>query len=88
VNFGEPDGPGLRDRRGGNDRLRNAWASNVLAIDDAFAIAWGHLMARRTSPASDGLIAATARVNTLTLVPRNVADFARIGVDVVSPWAA
>jgi predicted nucleic acid-binding protein len=70
------------------DGLRNVYASKVLAIDDAVAIAWGHLMARRTLPVSDGLIAATARVHNLTLVTRNVADFAQTGVDVVNPWAA
>ena len=70
------------------DGLRNAYASKVLAIDDAVAIAWGHLMAQRTLPVSDGLIAATARVHNLTLVTRNVADFAHTGVDVVNPWAA
>jgi len=45
-------------------------------------------MARRTLPVPDGLIAATARVHNLTLVTRNVADFADTGVDVVNPWAA
>ena len=70
------------------DGLRNVYASKVLAIDDAVAIAWGHLMAPRTLPVSDGLIAATARVHNLTLVTRNVADFAQTGVDVVNPWAA
>jgi toxin FitB len=70
------------------DGLRNVYASKVLVIDDAVAIAWGHLMARRTLPVSDGLIAATARVHNLTLVTRNVADFAQTGVDVVNPWAA
>jgi predicted nucleic acid-binding protein len=70
------------------DGLRNAYARNVLAIDDAVAIAWGHMMAQRTLPVSDALIAATARVHNLTLVTRNVADFAQTGVDVVNPWAA
>jgi hypothetical protein len=45
-------------------------------------------MAQRTLPVSDGLIAATARVCNLTLVTRNVADFAHAGVDVVNPGAA
>jgi toxin FitB len=36
----------------------------VLAIDDAVAMAWGRLMAQRTLPVSDGQIAATARVQT------------------------
>ena len=45
-------------------------------------------MARRSFPVPNGLIAATARVHALTLVTRNVADFADAGVDVVDPWAA
>jgi len=49
---------------------------------------WGQLMARRIFPVPHGLIAATARVHTLCLVTRNVADFARAGIDVVNPWAA
>jgi len=70
------------------DGLRNTYADRILPIDDAVATAWGHLMARRTLPVPDGLIAATARVHNLTLVTRNVADFADTGVDVVNPWAA
>lgn len=69
------------------DELRHDYADRVLEIDDIVATAWGHLMARRTLPVTDGLIAATARVNNLTLVTRNVADFADTGVDVVNPWA-
>jgi len=37
---------------------------------------------------SDCLITATARVHNLTLVTRNVLDFADTGVDVANPWAA
>ena len=44
-------------------------------------------MARRTLPVPDGLIAATARVHNLTLVTRNVVDFADTGVGLVNPWA-
>jgi len=36
----------------------------------------------------DGLIAATARAHALTVVTRNITDFANTGVDVVNPWAA
>ena len=70
------------------DGIRNIYTDRVLPIDDAVATAWGHLMARRILPVPDGLIAATARVHNLTLVTRNVADFADTGVDVVNPWAA
>ena len=68
--------------------LRHDYSDRILPIDDAVATAWGQLMARRTFPVPDGLIAATARVHNLTLVTRNVADFADTGVDVVNPWAA
>lgn len=70
------------------DGLRSTYADRILFVDDAVAIAWGHLMARRTFAVADALIAATARVNNLALVTRNVADFADTGVDVVNPWAA
>jgi toxin FitB len=34
----------------------------------------------------DALIAATARAHGLTLVTRNVRDFAGAGVDLLNPW--
>lgn len=70
------------------DGLRQLYTDRILPIDDRIATAWGHLMARRGFPVPDGLIAATARVHSLTLVTRNIADFADTGVDVVNPWAA
>jgi len=68
--------------------LRQTYADRILPIDDSVATAWGQLMARRTFPVPDGLIAATARVHNLRLVTRNADDFAGSGVDVVNPWAA
>ena len=45
------------------------------------------LVARgRPRAAADLLIAATARVHDLTIVTRNVRDFARTGVVVYDPW--
>jgi predicted nucleic acid-binding protein len=69
------------------DGLRSLYADRILPIDAAVAVARGHLMVRRTLPVPDGLVAATARVHNLTLVTRNVADFADTGVVVVNPWA-
>jgi predicted nucleic acid-binding protein len=68
--------------------LGTSYAEHILAIEPAVAVTWGRLMAQRTRPAVDALIAATARVHNLVLVTRNVADFADCGVDVVDPWAA
>lgn len=63
----------------------------LLAIDQEVALAWGALAARqdlagRRMPAIDALIAATALNGNLTLVTRNVPDFANSGVTVVNPW--
>lgn len=68
------------------DELRLVYASRILPVDDAVATSWGHLMAARTRPMADALIAATARVNNKILVTRNVADFADMGVEIVNPW--
>jgi predicted nucleic acid-binding protein len=36
----------------------------------------------------DGFFAATAQIHGLTLVTRNVADFAATGVALLDPWQA
>jgi toxin FitB len=69
------------------DELRFVYAARILPIDDAVATHWGHLMAQRTRPVADTLIAATAHVNNKIIVTRNVADFADVGVPVIDPWA-
>ncbi|MDR2239266.1 MAG: hypothetical protein LBE33_02370 [Zoogloeaceae bacterium] len=43
---------------------------------------------RRALPVIDGLLAATALQYNLTLVTRNVKDFAGLDVQVVNPWQA
>ena len=48
---------------------------------------WGHLVAIRPRPTADALIAAVI-AHRLTLVTRNDADFADIGVLVINPFAA
>jgi predicted nucleic acid-binding protein len=47
---------------------------------------WGRLNAPDPVPTVDGLLAATALVNGLTLVTRNVRDVARTGVRVLDPF--
>ena len=68
-------------------RFRN----RLLVINLPVMLAWGTLAAKmeaagRKLPAVDALIAATAITNTLTLVTRNVGDFAQSGVAIVNPW--
>jgi predicted nucleic acid-binding protein len=69
------------------DELRVVYASRILPIDHEVATSWGRLMAERSRPVVDALIAATARVNNKIIVTRNVADFADAGVTVLDPWA-
>jgi predicted nucleic acid-binding protein len=66
-----------------------AWfGDNILAIDRNVADYWGYLLAqtKRPLPAIDSLLAATAFVHQLTIVTRNVADFALPGLEVINPW--
>ena len=69
------------------DELRFVYSARILPVDDAVATTWGRLMAQRTRPVADALIAATAHVHNKIIVTRNVADFADAGVPVIDPWA-
>ena len=67
------------------------FAERMLPIDAAVAEYWGDLMAqsRRSGVAlsvMDGFFAATALAKGLTLVTRNVKDFASFGVPLFNPW--
>ena len=67
------------------------FAERILPIDRAVAERWGDLLAqsRRSGVAlsvMDGFFAATALANDLTLVTRNVKDFASFGVPLFNPW--
>lgn len=69
------------------DELRTDFEDRILPVDERVAIAWGRIAAGRSRSVTDGLIAATALVHGLTLVTRNVRDFADLGVPLVDPWA-
>jgi predicted nucleic acid-binding protein len=65
----------------------------IIPVSKAVAERWGILSARALDngtplPNIDGLIAATALVNNLTLVTRNVKDFVGLDVTIVNPWEA
>ncbi|WBQ14353.1 type II toxin-antitoxin system VapC family toxin [Hyphomonadaceae bacterium BL14] len=59
-----------------------------LPVDTAVAEAWGRMNAIRPAPVIDALLAATAKINRLTLVTRNAADVAGLGVDVLNRFEA
>lgn len=70
------------------------WLARVVAclqgrihpVDREVALAWGRIGAARTVPPIDGLLAATAFVHGLTIVTRNVADFADLGVSCLNAF--
>ena len=62
---------------------------NVLAADARVFRTWARLMHRRDDRLiEDALIAATALMHGLTVVTRNVKDFAPFGVTLHDPFAA
>lgn len=74
------------------EELPLRFTGRVLAIDEAVAEAWGHLVARgeargRVISVMDGFLAATAVVYQLTLVTRNVADFRQVVPRILNPWS-
>lgn len=64
----------------------------ILPLDTDVLLAWGELTGSldklgKPMPAMDSLLAATARHYRLTLVTRNLQDFARAKVELLCPWS-
>ncbi|HYV97812.1 MAG TPA: type II toxin-antitoxin system VapC family toxin [Gemmatimonadaceae bacterium] len=71
--------------------LLPAFAARTIAIDAAVAEAWALLCAAgdemgRPLPVVDGLMLASAQVNGLTFVTRDISDLEGRGVSVLSPY--
>jgi predicted nucleic acid-binding protein len=60
----------------------------IFAIDSAVARSCARLHVPDPRSERDSLIAATALVHGMTVVTRNVADFASTGVPILNPWNA
>jgi len=58
----------------------------ILVVDSLVATRSAKLHVPDPKPFRDSLIAATALVHGMTLVTRNIADFARMGVALLNPW--
>jgi toxin FitB len=74
-----------------HDDLIPRFQYRILPITDRIADRWGVLDGEsqlKGNPLNmaDGMIAATALEHDLTLVTRNVKDFARLGVRLFNPW--
>lgn len=65
-----------------------AFGERILPVDRRVTDTWGRMSAQRPIPVIDGLLAATAKVHGMTLVTRNDADIAGLGVDVLNPFKA
>lgn len=73
--------------------LQTRFSGRILPIDARIADRWGLLAAEakhkgRGLSAIDGLLAATALHHSLTIVSRNVTDFAGTQVPILNPWDA
>jgi len=66
--------------------VESAFGGRVLGIDNAISDQWGRMAAIRPVPVVDGLLAATALTNGLTLVTRNDRDVAGLGATVLNPF--
>lgn len=67
-------------------QVEAAFDGRVLGIDNAVSDQWGRMSAVRPIPVIDGLLAATAVTNGLTLVTRNDRDIAGLGAMVLNPF--
>jgi predicted nucleic acid-binding protein len=66
--------------------LQKGFADRALPVTAGVATDWGRRLPQQPMPVIDSLIAATARVNGLTIVTRNVKDFEHAGVPVLNPF--
>jgi predicted nucleic acid-binding protein len=64
------------------------FAGRILGVNTEIALRCAPLHVPITAPYRDALIAATALVHGLTVVTRNVKDFAPMGCKVLNPWEA
>lgn len=73
--------------------LVDRFEERILGIERGIAELWGVIMARAAAmslrlPVMDTLLAATAEYHGMTMVTRNVRDFARADVATLDPWSA
>jgi predicted nucleic acid-binding protein len=65
----------------------SAFGDRILPFDRAASDEWGRMSALRPIPVIDGLLAATAKTNRMTLVTRNDKDVAGLGAKWRNPFS-
>jgi predicted nucleic acid-binding protein len=68
------------------DGIEKGFADRALPVTLRIAADWARQQPQQPMPVIDALIAATARVNGLTVVTRNVRDFEHADVPVINPF--
>jgi predicted nucleic acid-binding protein len=69
-----------------NEQVLPAFSGRILPVDCAVALQCARLHVPDPRAERDALIAATALVHGMSIVTRNVADFASTGVAIINPW--
>lgn len=69
-----------------DEHVMPAFAGRILAVDAAVALRCARPHVPNRLAERDALIAATALVHGMTVVTRNVADFAAAKVGLIDPW--
>ncbi|BBU28092.1 twitching motility protein PilT [Burkholderia sp. THE68] len=77
---------GARLRTWMHTRVVPEFADRTLPLDSSVAQRCARLHVPDPRPERDAYIAATALVHGMTVVTRNVADFAPCGINVINPW--
>ena len=70
------------------EQILAGFEGRILPVDAAIALLSAQFHVQDPRPLKDGLIAATALRHGMTVVTRNVGDFAGTGVAVLNPWDA